>query len=118
MTTARQAKPAQLPRRIAQPQIAPAADEALALLRQLAADIAMIRQRIEGNAADTPEKPDVIDKEDTIAIKDAAFLANVSDDTMRRWAKNFGLSVVFCHTVYISRSKLQTYLATRRGDDD
>jgi type I site-specific restriction endonuclease len=119
--------------RKAEPQGAPAADDAVALLRELIerqrqtdVKVAMLQTAIEriaaaieASAADESQQSDENYPKDALTIKQAAHLAGKDADTIRRWVERFDLGrFVVCGHILISRSRLETFLAARRPRDE
>ena len=125
----RKAKPplvATVPRRRNKPPGAATED----LLREAVGHLAAMRAMMEAAQAtqnraaipqamsDTPEAmldlthPIAVEAlQDPIATKAAADMAQVSDDTMRRWVDKYDLGVLVAGDNYVSRSKLEKHLA-------
>ena len=97
--------------------------EHLAAMRAMmeAAQPTQNRAAIPQAMSDTPEKleamldlthPIAVEAlQDPIATKAAADMAQVSDDTMRRWVDKYDLGVLVAGDNYVSRSKLEKHLA-------
>ena len=95
------------------PQVSPAVDpvEVVELLRQIAADIAAIRQATEGNAVPAPPPHEVIDPNDLITPQQAAGIAGKDATTVRRWQREFDIGTTIGGTPFIFKSKLLAHLA-------
>jgi hypothetical protein len=103
------------PRRNHPPPLSPA-DEVLILLRQMAADIAAIRQITEGSATPDVAQPDeAIDPKDLITPQQAAGIAEKDASTMRRWHRETpNIGTIIGGTLFIRRSKLLERLAVTK----
>jgi hypothetical protein len=62
--------------------------------------------------------PRLVEPDDLIGPKDAAYLAGRHEKTIQRWQNDHDISVVVVGTKFISRRKLLAYLARRQDADD
>jgi len=114
-------------RRKPQPQIPPAADEAVRLLRQIAATVQAMDVRlvaIEARQAaieqrrlppaPQPVTGDVILASDLLELKDAVYIAGCNVKTMRDWRRKYGIGYDLHGKPFVMKSKLLAHIAATR----
>ena len=120
-------------RRKPQSQPAPAVDPVAALLAELVAlqrvavdHLAAMRASMEEatqpsaaiNNNDEAPTSSLIDPDDLLTVQQASGLAVRDEKTIRRWLRDFEISIVLGGTLFIRKSKLLAHLAhTKRSVD-
>jgi len=112
-----------------QPRNAPAVDPALAQLAELvalqrvavdhlAAMRASMEEATQPSAAINDNDEALIDPDDLLTVQQASGLAVRDEKTIRRWLRDFEISIVLGGTLFIRKSKLLAHLAhTKRSVD-
>jgi hypothetical protein len=116
-------------RRKPQSQPAPAVDPVAALLAELvalqrvavdhlAAMRASMEEATQPSAAINDNDEALIDPDDLLTVQQASGLAVRDEKTIRRWLRDFEISIVLGGTLFIRKSKLLAHLAhTKRSVD-